>query len=96
MDDKLLRCDRETAELGGAIVRRVRESFTSAKIDVISLSTDLTVCHNLGHVDLKMLLGASDADFAHDICGIARHLDRDTGELKRFLPRCRSATTALA
>ena len=90
MDQELLKCDRELAAIGGAIVRRVRETFTSAKIDAVSLSMDLTVCHNMGHVDLQTLLDADFAAFAHDINGIARHLDRDTGEMNDcFVPRCR-------
>lgn len=34
------------------------------------------------------LVQADDFNFAHDVVGIANHLDRDTGELKDcFLPR---------
>ena len=97
MDDKLLICDRETAAIGGQIVRRVRDAFANAKIDAISLSMDLTVCHNMGHVDLATLRDAPRGDFAHDILGIHQHLDRDTGEMKDcFVPRCRNAEVASA
>ena len=39
-------------------------------------------------LDLQALLDADDLNFAHDIAGINRHLDHDTGELKDcFWPR---------
>lgn len=44
-------------------------------------------------VDLSRLLDADDFNFAHDVFGIARHLDRDDGSksagelLNCFLPR---------
>ncbi len=39
-------------------------------------------------IDYPRLLGADPFNFAHDIGGIYRHLDRDTGELKDcFWPR---------
>jgi hypothetical protein len=33
---------------------------------------------------LQDLLDADDFNFAHDVFGIDRHLDRDTGELQNF------------
>lgn len=37
-------------------------------------------------IDWLALLMAEDRAFIHDMAGINRHLDRDTGELKDFLP----------
>lgn len=37
---------------------------------------------------LMELFTADDFDFRHDVDGIARHLDRKTGELGPFWPRC--------
>jgi len=53
------------------------------------LVMDLTACHLNGcPLDLRRLLHAPDFDFAHDVWGIHRHIDRDTGELGDcFLPR---------
>ena len=40
-------------------------------------------------IDLDTLLGFQDGDFGHDVFGIHRHLNRETGELMDcFSPRC--------
>lgn len=40
-------------------------------------------------LDLDKLLAFDNPDFAHDIFGIERHLNRKTGKLEDcFLPRC--------
>lgn len=89
MESKLLSCDREASGMIETIVRRARHSLTGDRLDGLSLSMDLTVCYNLGHVNLAVLSKLGEGDFAHDIVGIIRHLDRDTGELQDcFLPRC--------
>lgn len=83
--------DPETEELVRAIMLRL--GGTSIYVDdTVSLATDLTICRNCEHVDLPTLRDATLPDFAHDICGIIRHLDRETGELPGFLPRCRVIT----
>jgi hypothetical protein len=54
----------------------------------MSLMMDLDSVPDL---DLQKLLEAPSFDFAHDICGIIRHMDRSTypGNLKDcFRPRC--------
>lgn len=50
---------------------------------------DITACHfKARKLDLVELLGADDMNFAHDIGGINRHLDRDNYALKDcFVPR---------
>jgi len=54
-----------------------------AKMDI--LATHLNGCP----LNLKKLMLAEDFDFAHDVFGIRRHLDRETGQLKNcFFPRC--------
>ena len=52
-------------------------------------SLDVNCCHSNGNpLRLKELLEADDFNFAHDVFGIARHLNRDTGKLENhFLPR---------
>jgi hypothetical protein len=59
-------------------------------VDRISLAMDLTACHLNGTpLDLPRLLVFPDGSFWHDINGIQRHLDRETGQLTGgFLPRC--------
>lgn len=55
----------------------------------LDLQMDLTACHANGcPLDLAALLGSGDVSFAHDVCGIARHLNRSTDRLTgHFLPR---------
>lgn len=49
---------------------------------------DLAACHNSTPLRLRDLLNADDSNFAHDVWGIRRHMDRETGELGGcFLPR---------
>jgi hypothetical protein len=49
----------------------------------------ITACHANGcPLELKRLLKADDANFAHDAFGICRHIDTQTGKLDgTFLPR---------
>ena len=51
---------------------------------------DIEACHSNGRpLDLQKLLAADDGTFGHDVFGIRRHLDRETGKLGGcFLPRC--------
>jgi len=50
---------------------------------------DITATHCNGcALDLARFAGGDDFNFAHDIAGIARHLNRSTGQLEGyFLPR---------
>lgn len=54
------------------------------------IAMDLCACHANGNpLDFEKLVRFDDFSFAHDIAGIARHINRDTGKLERnFLPRC--------
>ena len=56
---------------------------TDAAMDV--MATHANGCR----LDLDKLTSADDSTFAHDVFGIRRHLNRETGELENcFLPRC--------
>ena len=57
--------------------------------DPLTLDMDLTAAHMNGcRLDLSALLAAEAFDFAHDIAGISRHIDRESGELGDcFVPR---------
>lgn len=56
---------------------------------------DVTAVHCNGcPLRLEALLNADDFTFAHDILGIRRHLDRDTGQLGDFfVPRLAQAAS---
>lgn len=72
------------------LVDRAEKIAASAgrSIDRMELSMDLSAAHNSCPLKLEQLAQASDADLAHDVFGIARHIDRDTGRLGGcFLPR---------
>ena len=54
----------------------------------ITLLMDLENVHKNVGLKLADLLAADDANFAHDVCGIQRHINRNTGALEDFfLPR---------
>ncbi len=54
---------------------------------------DLTAAHlNGNRLELELLLSTDDANFAHDVFGIRRHIDRTTGKLLDcFVPRFTAA-----
>lgn len=59
------------------------------QLDRLSLEMDLEATHAKCPLELKRLAEFPDFDFAHDVYGIMRHLNRRTGELEDFfVPRC--------
>lgn len=74
-------------ELIGEIVQR---AYTACRIrDKTTLMMDLTATHANGTpLDLEGLLAADSFNFSHDILGIHRHINRETGKLEDcFRPR---------
>ena len=57
--------------------------------DKLDFTMDVTAVHCNGcPLDLDRLLGGPDFDFTHDVFGIRRHLNRETGKLEdSFRPR---------
>ena len=74
----------EIAQRAMKLSARIRDPFTT-----LDISMDITAVHCNGcPLRLEALRDADDFNFAHDILGIRRHLDRDTGQLGDcFLPR---------
>jgi len=61
--------------------------------DRVSLEMDLCACHANGNpLRFSDLLHADRFNFAHDIYGIQRHIDRETGEMTDFFSPRFSAT----
>lgn len=60
-----------------------------SKLDKVSTAMDLTATHLNGcPLDLKALSETDDTQVAHDVFGIARHIDRNNGKLMDcFRPR---------
>ena len=69
------------------IVQRVVKQYPT--IDYMSLEMDIIAIHVSGcKLRLKELSQADDLNFFHDVFGIVKNLDRDTGKLQNyFLPR---------
>ena len=63
-------------------------------VDLLSMEMDLTVVHACcGGLRLEDLLRADAHNLIHDVCGIARHLNRETFELEDcFVPRFTART----
>lgn len=53
--------------------------------DVLHHAMNVSACHASGNpLRLQDLLEADDFNFAHDVFGIDRHINRDTGKLENF------------
>ena len=85
----MIRFDKLTdqdIDLIGKIVRRARALMYIE--DVLSLEMDISATHLSCPLKLQELLDADDFNFAHDVGGIQRHINRESGELENFfLPR---------
>lgn len=59
-------------------------------LDMLTVQMDVSAVNANGcRLDPQKLLDFDDVNFAHDVAGIYRHIDRDTGKLRDcFLPRC--------
>lgn len=67
--------------------RRVEREHLPARQrrDALSIRMDIVCVHANGNpLRLEALLAADDFNFAHDLFGIARHLNRTTGQLEDF------------
>jgi hypothetical protein len=86
---------REDLEIIEEIVDRACRLITVTGAPMptkMDLLMDIEAAHIVCPLRLNDLLGASDSNFAHDIGGIRRHLNRETGELEGcFLPRYAAA-----
>jgi len=71
-------------------IKEFPEAFADGQLDRLTVDMDLTACHCSGcPLDLQKLLAFPPSDFAHDIFGIYRHINVETGALREcFTPRC--------
>lgn len=78
-------------EIISEIARRAISMTAGTDIDypMQDAMMDIEACHCNGcPLKLRELAGAPSADFSHDVFGIRRHLNRETGQLENcFLPR---------
>jgi len=83
------RATREEYHLANGIAKRY-EKILKDHTDICRTEMDIIATHISGcPLLLKELLNnANDFDFIHDVSGIHRHLDRETGKLENFfIPR---------
>ncbi len=77
----------EDVRLVGEIVDRANK-LLGIRGGLLELTMDIEAAHLARPLRLKDLLEANRVDFAHDIRGIRKNIDRHTGEMKGgFLPR---------
>ena len=82
--------DEDLNLIGGIVGRAVLLAERSGHtVDRLQLTMDLCACHMNGcPLKLAALLATDDTNFAHDVWGIRRHMNRQTGQLGDcFLPR---------
>jgi hypothetical protein len=86
------------AELIARIVERAVQLYGSAELDRRIAFMDITACHCNGMpLHLAQLLAANNYEFSHDVAGITRHIDRETGKLTGcFVPRFALANHAVS
>lgn len=87
--------ERKEALTIGAIAERavIAARKAGARYEIMDADMDITACHvNACPLKLDELLAADDMNFNHDVFGIRRHLNRETGELMDcFRPRYAAA-----
>lgn len=71
------------------IIHQIAKRASAVGGDLTDVTMDVTATHNNGNpLKLQELLDADNLDFNHDIIGINKNIDRDTGKLQNcFLPR---------
>lgn len=76
----------DTLTINAIADRAMNLGFQHPKMEILM---DISAAHANGcPLRLKDLLDADDFNFMHDIVGIRKHLNRETGQLDgRFLPR---------
>lgn len=90
--------ERSTVTMIARRFRDLQKKFgvpVTDRLDQLDIEMDLLATNANGcPLDFEKMLAAQDTDLAHDIGGIARHLDRDDNSptagklLHCFLPRC--------
>ena len=81
----------ETTKEENELIHKIVERAESLGVDYgdrITRMMDLTAAHWTCPLKLEEMLEGNNVDLLHDIYGIAKSIDRDTGELRDcFLPR---------
>ncbi len=92
--DKMVSFEISKADSELAMKAAMRAHKLAAANDIeyatMDAELDLEACHCNGTpLNFEKLLTFKDGDFGHDVFGIRRHIDRETGKLGDcFSPRC--------
>jgi hypothetical protein len=85
-----MKTDKREAKLLTEIVDRAEKlarRFNQPTVRA-AIAIDLVMAHRMQPLDLELLLAAADGNFAHDVFGIMRHIDRNSGVMRDcFVPR---------
>lgn len=79
-------------------IERAREMFAKFghKLDVLSLRMDLAAVNAVIPLDFSKLANFDNFNLSHDVGGIIKHMDRETGDLRDcFVPRCAATSVPL-
>lgn len=81
----------KNVEMAAKVADRASAQIVKASGGRVSFIMDLMAADGVNGnppIDFDRLLAADEFNFIHDVCGITRHLDRETGKLTGcFLPR---------
>lgn len=77
------------SKLISRIARRAAADFAACELTKEDIEMAITACHANGcPLRLADLLASDELNFGHDVLGIHRNIDRETGALKdNFWPR---------
>lgn len=69
---------------------KLANELTGGDWKMFDFLMDIQACHLNGcPLDLDLLLSFPNFDFSHDVFGIRKHINRNTGKLENcFKPRC--------
>jgi len=81
MDFEKIKLSKRDLELIHKIAERASKLL---KLPLLSVEMDLTAVHSVSPLRLEDFLNAERIDFAHDVYGIQKNIDRSTGKLKNF------------
>lgn len=84
----------KTTKKDGALIHKIgvravkRALELGAEIDLLDMTMDISACHLSNPLKLQELLDADNSNFCHDVFGIRKEVNRNTGELMNgFSPR---------
>lgn len=77
-------------------ISRLNKPAELTNEDKLNVTMTLTACHLNGNpLDFEKMLICDEFTLFHDLVGIEKHLNQETGKIERhFLPRCSKRSAA--